>query len=138
MKVHRRTDGRLTAEREGGSPGFPEPRRGRYAPRRERASRVRSLMWVFPLAAAAVALVFAALLGRQFLSRRRPYQLLWAIALLMYASSSLALFLGVLSGWTTAEVRVYCLFGAVLTVPYLAMGEIYLLVKNPIVVNGFL
>src|SRR5439155_4809455 len=95
-------------------------------------------MWVLPLAAALVALVFAALLGRQYLDRRRPYQLLWVIALLMYAIASIALFAGVLSGWTTSAFRVYWLFGAVLTVPYLAMGEVYLLVKNRVVVNALL
>jgi hypothetical protein len=87
-------------------------------------------MWVFPLAASIVSLVFAGLLGRQFVARRRPYQLLWAIALLMYAAASFALFLGVLDGWSEAEYQAYWLFGAVLNVPYLAMGELYLLVKD--------
>ncbi len=87
-------------------------------------------MWAFPLAAALVALVFATLLVRQYAARRRPYQALWAIALLMYAAASFALFLGVRGGWTTAEYRVYWLLGAVLNVPYLAQGEIHLLVRN--------
>lgn len=87
-------------------------------------------MWVFPLAAALVSLAFAALLGRQFVARRRPYQAIWAVALLMYAAASFALFLGVQGGWSTAGYRVYWLFGAVLNVPYLALGELYLLVKN--------
>ncbi len=95
-------------------------------------------MWVFPLAAAAIALVFAALLGRQFIRRRRPYQALWAVALLMYAVASLAMFLGILDGWTTGEYRVYWLLGAVLNVPYLALGELYLLVKRRAVVDGLL
>ena len=95
-------------------------------------------MWVFPLAATVVAVIFAALLGRQYLERRRPFQLLWSIAMLMYAAASFALFLGVLSGWTASMFRVYWLFGAVLTVPYLAMGEVYLLIKNRIVVNALL
>lgn len=87
-------------------------------------------MWVFPLAAAIVSLAFAALLGRQFVARRRPFQAIWAVALLMYAAASFALFLGVQGGWSTAGYRVYWLFGAVLNVPYLALGELYLLVKN--------
>jgi MFS family permease len=93
-------------------------------------------MAVFPLIAALVALVFAALLLRQFLSRRRPYQLAWALALLMYAAASAALFLGVLSGWTATEYRIYWLFGAVLNVPFLALGEVALLVRNRTVVNA--
>jgi MFS family permease len=91
---------------------------------------------VFPLIAAIVALVFAGLLFRQYLSRRRPYQLAWALALLMYTAASGALFLGVLSGWTTTEYRVYWLFGAVLNVPFLALGEAALLIRNRTVVNA--
>ena len=93
-------------------------------------------MAVFPLVAALVAFVFALLLFRQFLSRRRPYQLAWALAMLMYAAASFALFFGVLSGWSAIEYRVYWLFGAVLTVPFLALGELMLLVRNRAVVNA--
>jgi hypothetical protein len=87
-------------------------------------------MFVFPLAAAGVSLAFAGLLGKQFLTRRRPYQAIWAVALLMYAAASFALFLGVRGGWSTADYRVYWLFGAVLNVPYLALGESYLLFRS--------
>ena len=92
-------------------------------------------MWVFPLAASVVALVFAGLLGRQFLMKRRPFQAAWTIALLMYAVASFALFLGVLDGWTATEFRVYWLFGAVLNVPYLFLGELYLLVRRRVIVD---
>jgi uncharacterized membrane-anchored protein YitT (DUF2179 family) len=87
-------------------------------------------MWAFPLAAALIALVFAAFLVRQFASRRRPYQAAWAVALAMYAAASFAMFLGVLDGWTTGEYRVFWLFGAILNVPFLMMGELYLLIKR--------
>jgi hypothetical protein len=36
----------------------------------------------------------------------------------------------VLDGWTPTEFRVYWLFGAVLNVPYLFLGEVYLLAKR--------
>jgi peptidoglycan/LPS O-acetylase OafA/YrhL len=87
-------------------------------------------MWVIPLAASTVALGFAGLLGRRSLRRRHPAELLWAVALLMYAVASLALFLGVVDGWSPGEYRVYWLFGAVLNVPYLAAGELLLLVRD--------
>lgn len=87
-------------------------------------------MWVFPLAAAVVALVFAGALVRQYLRRRRTYQALWAIALLMYAVASFEVFLGVLNGWSAAEFRIYWALGAVLNVPFLAQGELDLLVRN--------
>jgi hypothetical protein len=87
-------------------------------------------MWIFPLGAAVIALAFAVLLSAQYVRRRRPYQAAWILALLMYAVASLGLFLGVLNGWSTGEYRLYWLFGAVLNVPWLAMGEGYLLIRN--------
>ena len=95
-------------------------------------------MWVFPLIAALVALAFTGLLLKQYASRRRAYQLAWSAALLMYAGGSLALFLGVLDGWSPAEYRAYWLLGAVLNVPYLALGEVYLLVRDRRLGNALL
>jgi len=88
-------------------------------------------MWVFPLAAGAVALLFTAQLGRQFASRHRPAQLFWAVAMLMYALASLAVVLGAIGGWTRLEFEVFWVLGAVLNVPFLAAGEIDLLVHRP-------
>jgi hypothetical protein len=88
-------------------------------------------MWAFPLVAAVVAFAFAWLLGRQFLERRRPYQLLWVIALAMYALASLAVVAGVASGWSRGEFLVYWALGAVLNVPFLAAGELVLLFHRP-------
>ena len=87
-------------------------------------------MWVFPLVAAAVAAVFSGLVAKQYLSRRRPSQLAWAISLAMYAAASLAVVLGVAEGWTTGEFQLYWALGAVLNVPFLAGGELMLLVRN--------
>ena len=88
-------------------------------------------MWVFPLAAGAVALLFTAQLGRQFASRHRPAQLFWAVAMLMYALASLAVVFGAIGGWTRLEFEVFWVLGAVLNVPVLAAGEIDLLVRRP-------
>jgi uncharacterized membrane protein (UPF0136 family) len=88
------------------------------------------LMWVFPLVAATVALVFAVLLAKQYVERRRSYQLLWAIALLMYSVASLAVTIGAMSGWSRLAFQVFWVFGAVLNVPFLAAGELQLLVRN--------
>ncbi len=87
-------------------------------------------MWVFPLVAAAVAFVFAVLLVKQYVERRRSYQLLWAIALVMYAAASVAVAIGALNGWSRLTFEVYWLFGAVLNVPFLAGGELQLLVRD--------
>ena len=87
-------------------------------------------MWIVPLLAAAVAAAFAVLLGIQYVSRRRPYQGIWTLALLMFAAASFAVFLGVLDGWSSGDYRVFWLFGAVLNVPYLAAGELFLLIRR--------
>jgi hypothetical protein len=90
-------------------------------------------MWVFPLLAAVVAGAFAVLVARQYVRRRQPYQLAWAFALMMYAVASLAVVFGVVDWWTTGEFRVFWALGAVLNVPFLAGGELMLLVRNPTV-----
>jgi hypothetical protein len=87
-------------------------------------------MWALPLLAAAVAFVFAGLLARSFSERRRSYHLAWAIALAMYGLASVAVAIGALSGWNEALFALYWIFGAVLNVPFLAAGELMLLVDG--------
>ncbi|HEY7476596.1 MAG TPA: hypothetical protein VIB62_00030 [Actinomycetota bacterium] len=90
-------------------------------------------MWVFPLVAALVAFVFAWAFGRQFLERRRPYQLIWGVALVLYGAASLAVTIGAIAGWTSFLFELYWAFGAVLTVPFLAAGEVLLLARGRVV-----
>lgn len=85
---------------------------------------------IFPLIASVVALVFSFLLGRRALAKWRWHEAAWLVALLMYAAASFAMFLGVVRGWTPAEFRTYWLLGAVLNVPYLFLGEVYLLSRS--------
>jgi hypothetical protein len=88
-------------------------------------------MWLIPAVAAVVAAVFAVLLFRQFAARRGQAQLLWAIAMAMFAVASAALAVGVASGWSKTVFAIYWAFGAVLNVPFLAGGEIVLLFRRP-------
>ena len=90
-------------------------------------------MWVFPLLAAVVAFAFAASLGRRFLERRRPAELVWMLALGMFGAASLAVVVGVASGWSRLTFDVYWALGAVLNVPFLAAGELLLLFRRPTV-----
>jgi hypothetical protein len=85
-------------------------------------------MWVFPLAAALVAGLFAAVLFRRYADRRRTYEIVWALALVMYAAASLAVAFGTANGWTSMGFRIYWALGAVLNVPFLAQGELDLLI----------
>jgi hypothetical protein len=93
---------------------------------------------VFPLLAAVISLAFAAALARRLAAKWRPHEAVWAVALLMYAVASLAAAVGVANGWTANEYRLYWLFGAVLNVPFLALGEAYLLFRRRIYAHALL
>ena len=54
----------------------------------------------------------------------------------MYAVASTAVALGCAGGWTSGEFQVYWALGAVLNVPFLAGGELMLLVRNRTVHAG--
>jgi hypothetical protein len=88
-------------------------------------------MWLIPLAATVVAAVFAVMLLRQFVARRGQAQLLWAIAMAMFAVASAAVTIGVATGWTTRLYGIYWALGAVLNVAFLAGGELVLLFRKP-------
>jgi hypothetical protein len=88
--------------------------------------------WLLPGIAAAASAAFAAAVLRQYAARRRPYQLAWGVALSMFAVASLALTVGVTAGWTPASFKVYYLFGAVLNVPWLALGTVELLASRAV------
>jgi hypothetical protein len=83
--------------------------------------------WLLPAVAAAASAAFAAAVLRQYAARRRPHQLAWGIALSMFAVASLALTAGEVAGWTPLSFKLYYLFGAVLNVPWLALGTVELL-----------
>lgn len=85
-------------------------------------------MIVFPLAAALISGVFAVLLFRR--SRRRLAQLAWGAALAQYAIASVAVAAGIGGGWDPTLYRLYWVFGALLNVPWLALGSIALLNKR--------
>jgi hypothetical protein len=90
-------------------------------------------VWFLPLAAGLVAFAFAVLLLRRPDDRRRPYRVLWAIALVMYGAGSAAVLLGAIDDWSRSEFLVYWALGAVLNVPFLAAGEISLLSRRSVV-----
>jgi hypothetical protein len=85
---------------------------------------------VLPIAAALIALVFSVQLFDRAGRKGTWHEAVWGVSMLMFAVATGALVLGVLDGWASAEFRAYWLFGAVLTAPYLALGELYLLIKR--------
>ena len=81
------------------------------------------------LAAAAtlVSLAFAFSTFERWLSGRRRHELAWSVSLAMFSAGSLALWAGAAAGWDGPTFRLFFLFGAVLNVPFLALGTVYLL-----------
>ena len=63
----------------------------------------------------------------RFRANGRPHELAWTIAMAMFALASLAYFAAAALGWGGIEFRTFYLFGAILNVPYLALGTVYLL-----------
>lgn len=55
--------------------------------------------------------------------RSNPALLAWGISLLMFFLASVALLVGALVGWSSPVFHVFYLFGAVLNVPWLALGS---------------
>lgn len=77
--------------------------------------------------ATTVAGAFATSLVRQWLARRRDHALAWAISLYAFSGGTLAVGLGVALGWSSATFGTYWLLGALLTVPFLAVGQLHLM-----------
>lgn len=78
-------------------------------------------------AAALVALAFAMCTFERWLARRRPHELAWSVALAMFSLASVALAAGAALGWGPVTFRLFYLFGAIVNVPFLALGTVYLL-----------
>jgi hypothetical protein len=82
-----------------------------------------------PLATAAtlVASAFCLLTLDRWLRRRSPQDLAWTVAMALFVVGALSLWWAESRGWSAASFRMFFLAGAVLNVPWLALGTIYLL-----------
>lgn len=81
------------------------------------------------LAAAAtlVAAAFTLSTLDRWVARRRPHEGAWTIALAMFTIASASLWVGATAGWSEPTFRIFYLFGAILNVPWLALGTVELL-----------
>lgn len=78
------------------------------------------------VAAALVALAFAFATFDRWHLRRRPHELAWSAALLLFAVAAATLAAGEAVGWNEPFFRLYYLTGAILNVPVLALGTVSL------------
>ncbi len=77
--------------------------------------------------ATVVSTVFAQATSVRYHRGRKPHELAWTVALALFALASVALFLGASTGWDGGTYRAFFLLGAVLNVPWLALGTVYLM-----------
>ena len=77
--------------------------------------------------ATAIATVFAQATAVRWSRSRSPHQGAWTVALALFALASAALATGASTGWDANTFRVFFLLGAVINVPWLALGTVYLL-----------
>jgi hypothetical protein len=86
------------------------------------------------LAAAAATVVAAVCTGicawRCLSSRRRAPLVAWTIGFALFTVAAAALWYGAARGWTPAAFRIYYLAGGILVVPYLAVGELLLVLPG--------
>lgn len=83
---------------------------------------------ILSLVAALVASAFSFDLWRDHARRPRPHIAAYATGTTMFAVATWALFYGVTWGWTGFAYRSFFLFGAVLNIPFLALGSMFLVV----------
>ncbi|MEA3077932.1 MAG: hypothetical protein QOF60_2840 [Actinomycetota bacterium] len=77
--------------------------------------------------AALVALAFACSTFERWLAKRRRHELAWSVALAFFSLAAFALAAGASLGWGPVTFRLFYLFGAIVNVPFLALGTVYLL-----------
>lgn len=80
------------------------------------------------LAAAVVATLFFADLAWRYRASPRPHTAAYAAGVGFFALATWALFLGTSTGWTSASYRTFFLFGAIINIPVLALGSMFLVV----------
>ncbi|MBI4336220.1 MAG: hypothetical protein HY683_00115 [Chloroflexi bacterium] len=81
---------------------------------------------VIPLLTALVAGAFALTVLDQYLERRKPYQFVWVVGLLLYSVASLLHTLWALGVDSPIVFRLWYWTGAMLVAAYLGMGTVYL------------
>ncbi|CAG4933086.1 hypothetical protein AXFE_29560 [Acidithrix ferrooxidans] len=78
------------------------------------------------IVATLVGVIFALSTYERWLNKKKIHELAWASSLSMFAIAAFALALGAAGSWNHLLFKVFYLFGAILNVPFLALGTVYL------------
>jgi hypothetical protein len=73
-----------------------------------------------------VSTLFTIDLGARAIRSRKPHTLFYALGTAMFAIATWSLYVALAHGWSPAVFRTFYLFGAILTVPVLALGSAFL------------
>jgi hypothetical protein len=74
-----------------------------------------------------ISFAFALSTLERWLDRRKPHEAAWTAALFLFTAAALSLLAGVAMGWNALSFRCFYLFGALVNVPYLGLGTVWLL-----------
>ena len=89
-----------------------------------------SMTTALAVGAALVALVLTMALTERWLERRRRHEATWALALALFVLGAASLAWGSSNGWSTASFRAFYLFGAIVNVPFLAVGQLEFMLRQ--------
>ena len=78
--------------------------------------------------AAVIATLFFVDLARRYRASPRPHTAAYTAGIGFFALATWALFVGTVTGWTSASYRTFFLFGAIVNIPVLALGSMFLVV----------
>jgi hypothetical protein len=84
----------------------------------------------YPFFVFLVSSVFFLAVARQYVQRRRPHQLAWALSLAAAAAGSLSYVLFLAADKSELAFRLYYIFGALLTAPLLGLGSILIISRG--------
>src|SRR5205085_4305488 len=92
-----------------------------------------SALTILPFSVTIIGAAFAIVIfNHYFAGKRRPHELIWGIAFLLFAIGAASQVFADLSGWTPVLARIYYLTGAILNVGFLGLGTVYLLFSRRI------
>jgi hypothetical protein len=86
-------------------------------------------MSIFPVIATIISAIFAVMVLRQYLRRRRIYQLVWFVSLVMFTVSAGFETMSEFMGWNVEIYRVYLVLAAS-QVALMGAGALYLILKK--------
>ncbi|MDQ6693805.1 MAG: hypothetical protein M3014_05205 [Chloroflexota bacterium] len=96
------------------------------------------VLTMLPLSVTIIGAAFAiVILNHYFATRRRPHEIMWAVAFVLLAIGAVCQVYADVSGsWSILTARLYYLTGAILNVGFLGLGTLYLMFSRKVATVG--